>query len=127
MFSSDISSIFARSACALMAGFTVSAPAEAANEVDVFRDLVKRYFPKRAVRQVDKEAFLRLEIAKEGVPESEEGYTFEVGADAVTVRARTTHGLFHGVNTLGNLFRNPRRTGGSQTSSGGTAPSLELV
>ena len=91
---------------ALPAEFTVSAPKEAANEVELFRRLVARHFPKRAVRQVDSNAFLRLELVKEGVPDSDEGYTFEIGADAVTVRSRSVRGLFYGVQTLGNLFRN---------------------
>ena len=91
---------------ALPAEFTVSAPKEAANEVELFRRLVARCYPKRTVRQVDKNAFLRLELAKQGVPESDEGYTFEVGAGAVTVRSRSVRGLFYGVQTLGNLFRN---------------------
>ena len=95
-----------RGALALPAEFTVSAPKEAANEVEVFRSLVRRSFPKRTVRQVGNNAFLRLELVKEGVPDSDEGYTLEVGDAAVTVRARTTHGLFYGVQTLGNLFRN---------------------
>ena len=94
---------------ALPAEITVSAPECAAGEVETLKRLVKEYFPDRAVRQVKKEAFCRLELVKEGVPESPEGYTLAVGGEGIVIRSRDVRGLFYGVQTVGNLLRNAEK------------------
>ena len=95
-----------RGVAALPRELTVSAPAAADNEVEVLSSLVKRYFPEHAVRKTDGAAFCRLELAADGVPESPEGYTLEIGAEGVVIRSRDVRGLYYGVRTLGNLLRN---------------------
>jgi len=95
---------------ALPRDFTVSVPAEADNEAEVLSSLVKRHFPDIAVRRCGKGAFCRLELASDGVPESTEGYTLEIGASGITIRSRDARGLYYGVRTLGNLFRNAVRS-----------------
>ena len=89
---------------ALPAELTVSAPAAADNEAELFLRLAKRYFPERPARRVTEGAFCRLELAKENLPGSDEGYTLAVDAKTVTIRARSAQGLFYGVHTLGNLL-----------------------
>ena len=59
--------------------FTVSAPDAAENEFEVLASLVKRYFPEHAVNKAGDKAFCRLELVTDGVPESPEGYTLEIG------------------------------------------------
>jgi hypothetical protein len=86
--------------------FTVAAPDAAENEVEVLTSLVKRYFPGVPVNKAGGEAFCRLELAEQGVPDSPEGYTLEIGDRGVTIRSRDVRGLYYGVRTLGNLFRN---------------------
>ena len=91
---------------ALPKEFTVSAPAAADNEADVLAEIVKRYFPAIPVKRIDADGFCRLELAKDGVPESEEGYTLEIGERGIAIRARDVRGIYYGVRTLGNLLRN---------------------
>ena len=93
----------------LPAELTVSAPAAADNEAELFLRLAKRYFPDRPARRISEGAFCRFELAKENLPESEEGYTLAVDGKGVTIRARSPRGLFYGVHTLGNLFRNAEK------------------
>lgn len=59
-----------------------------------------------AVEAAEKDADIRFVETKDGVPGSDEGYTLEVAATGVTVRARTAQGLFYGAQTLRNLVRN---------------------
>jgi hypothetical protein len=91
---------------ALPEEFTVTAPAAADNEAGVLEELVKRHFPDLPVRRTDADGFCRLELVKEGVPESDEGYTLEIDDSHVTIRSRDVRGLYYGVRTLGNLLRN---------------------
>ena len=91
---------------ALPKEFTVTAPAAADNEADVLAEIVKRYFPAIPVKRTSADGFCRLELVKDGVPESEEGYTLEIGAKGILIRARDVRGLYYGVRTLGNLLRN---------------------
>ena len=91
---------------ALPAEFTVSAPAEAANEVEVLGKFVKQYFPYRPYSQVEKNAFCRLELTRDNVPPQPEGYTLAIDDDGIAIRARDVRGLYYGVQTLHNLLRN---------------------
>ena len=91
---------------ALPAEITVSAPESAANEVEVFRSIMKRCFPDRAVRPAAEQAFVRMELTDREVPKDLEGYTVTIGGDGVTIRARDVRGLYYGVRTVGNLIRN---------------------
>ena len=86
--------------------FTVSAPAAADNEAGVLTELVKRHFPALPARRVAADGFCRLELAEKDVPESVEGYTLEIGDRGIVIRSRDVRGLYYGVRTLGNLFRN---------------------
>jgi hypothetical protein len=86
--------------------FTFTAPAAADNEADVLAELVKRYCPKVAVHRVEKDAFCRLELTDNGVPESDEGYTLEIDDHGVVIRSRDVRGLYYGVRTFENLLRN---------------------
>ena len=90
----------------LPAEFTVSAPAEAANEVEVLGKFVKQYFPDRAYSQVAEKAFCRLELTRDGVPPQPEGYTLAIADDGIAIKARDVRGLYYGVQTLHNLLRN---------------------
>ena len=91
---------------ALPAEFTVSAPAEAANEVEVLGKFVKQYFPDRPYRHSADNAFCRLELARDDVPPQPEGYTLDISDRGILIRARDVRGLYYGVQTLHNLLRN---------------------
>ena len=49
---------------------------------------------------------VRFELAEEGVPEHRQGYTLTVNVNGVTVKSRTTAGLYYGAQTLRNLLCN---------------------
>ena len=91
---------------ALPKEFTVTAPAAADNEFGVLEELVKRRFPEMPVRRADANGFCRLELVKEGVPESDEGYVLDVDDKGVVISSRDVRGLYYGVRTLENLLRN---------------------
>ena len=91
---------------ALPKDFTVTAPAAADNEADVLKEQLDRYFPGVAMRRTDKDGFCRLELVPNGVPESVEGYKLEIDGSGIVIRSRDVRGLYYGVRTLGNLFRN---------------------
>ena len=89
---------------------TVSAPAAAANEVEVFSDVVKEYFPSVKVRKASSgSAFCRLELGVDRVPDSPEGYTLLIDGSGIVIRARDVRGLFYGVRTVGNMIRNAEK------------------
>ena len=95
---------------ALPPEITVAAPAAAANEVEVLADVVKEYFPALAVRQVSSgDAFCRMELGVDRVPDSPEGYTLLIDSKGITIRARDVRGLFYAVRTIGNLLRNAEK------------------
>jgi len=95
---------------AIPAEVTVAAPESAANEVDVFASLIKRYFPGRAVKNVKGDAFLRLELTKKNVPASEEGYNLAIcSKKGILIRSRSVKGLYYGIRTVGNLLRNAEK------------------
>ena len=83
---------------------TVSVPESEGLIVKQLRAELKPYGVK--VTAVKKDALCRFELAEKDVPENKEGYTLVVDKDGITVRARTTAGLFYGAQTLRNLFRN---------------------
>ena len=91
---------------ALPKEITITAPAKADNEAGVLEELVKRHLPGTAVRRTDADGFCRLELAGNGVPKSDEGYTLEIDGRGVVIRSRNVRGLYYGVRTLGNLLRN---------------------
>ena len=91
---------------ALPETFTVTAPAAADNEAGVLEELVKRRFPGMPVRRAKDGGFCRLELVKEGVPESDEGYVLDIDGKGAVIRARDVRGLYYGVRTLENLLRN---------------------
>lgn len=82
---------------------TVSVPAGEELIVEQLADGVKR-FGKTA--EAGENAAVRFEIVEDGVPEHAEGYTLTVSENGVTVKSRTTDGLFRGAQTLLNLLRN---------------------
>ena len=94
-----------KGALALPAEISVSAPEIAANEVEVFTSIVKRYFPQLKVRRSADRGFLRLELTEQDVPKSPEGYTVAIG-EGIVIRSRDARGLYYGVRTVGNLLRN---------------------
>ena len=51
----------------------------------------------------------RFVIAREGVPENDEGYTLEINEKGIAVKSRTEAGLFYGAVTLCNLIRNAEK------------------
>ena len=91
---------------ALPKEFTVTAPAKADNEADVLTELVKRHFPDLPVLRTKADGFCRLELAGNGVPRSDEGYTLSIDDGGIVIRSRDVRGLYYGVRTLGNLLRN---------------------
>ena len=89
---------------------TVSAPAEAANEVTVLTDVIREYFSSIAVRKAATgAAFCRLELGVDRVPDSPEGYTLLIDGSGIVIRARDVRGLFYGVRTVGNMIRNAEK------------------
>ncbi len=63
-----------------------------------------------AAAKADEKAHVTLELAKKGVPESEQGYTLDVTADGVSIKARSLQGLFYGTQTFINLMTNNIKT-----------------
>ena len=62
-------------------------------------------FSRKAVK-TDASAQCRFVIAEKDVPDNDEGYTLEISDAGITVKSRTTAGLFYGAVTLCNLIRN---------------------
>ena len=87
---------------------TVAAPAGTEFEVSVFQKELARRFPKFKVAAAPaaKDAALRLELVKDGVPKSDEGYTLTVDGKGIAIRARAAAGLYYGIQTLDNFIRN---------------------
>ena len=48
----------------------------------------------------------RFVLAEDGVPEQSEGYLLTVDSDGITVKSRTTAGLYYGAQTLRNMLCN---------------------
>ena len=63
-----------------------------------------------AAAKADEKAHVTLELTKKGVPESEQGYTLDVTADGVSIKARSLQGLFYGTQTFINLMTNNIKT-----------------
>jgi hypothetical protein len=63
-----------------------------------------------AAAKADEKAHVTLELDKKGVPESEQGYTLDVTADGVSIKARSLQGLFYGTQTFINLMTNNIKT-----------------
>ena len=83
---------------------TVAVPAGEELIVEELADDMKRFGGTAAPG--DGAAAVRFELAQKGVPEHAEGYTLTVTETGVTVKSRTTDGLFRGAQTLRNLLRN---------------------
>ena len=81
----------------------VAIPAGEELIVEQLSDDLKR-FGKTAAAAGD--GACRFEIAETGVPEHAEGYVLTVSSTGISVRSRTTDGLFRGAQTLRNLLRN---------------------
>ena len=81
----------------------VSVPAGEELIVEELAGELKR-FGKTA--EANSDAAVRFTVTEEGVPEHAEGYVLTVTDDGVTVKSRSTDGLFRGAQTLINLFRN---------------------
>ena len=82
---------------------TVAVPEGEELIVEQLADEVKR-FGKTA--EAGSDAAVRFELAEDGVPEHNEGYTLTVNANGVTIKARTAAGLYYGAQTLRNLLCN---------------------
>ena len=93
---------------ALPKTLTVAAPKGTEYEVSVFQKELSRRFPgiKFNFEPAAKDAALRLELVKDGVPESKEGYSLAVDGKGIVIRARASAGLFYGIQTLNNFIRN---------------------
>ena len=70
-----------------------------------YLDQELKRFSRKTVK-ADASAQCRFVIAENAVPDNDEGYTLEIRGADITVRARTTAGLFYGAVTLCNLIRN---------------------
>ena len=90
---------------ALPGKLTVAAPSELYLE-----PLAKTYAVAvkggEVVRAGDGDALCRFEIVGDGVPESPEGYTIDLGAEGIVVRARDVRGLYCGMQSLTWIIRN---------------------
>ena len=82
---------------------TVAVPSGEELIVEELDGELKRFGKKAAAGE---NAAVRFEVAEAGVPEHAEGYTLTVNENGVTVKSRTTDGLFRGAQTLRNLLRN---------------------
>ena len=56
--------------------------------------------------KADGNAVVRFELAEDGVPEHAEGYALRIERNGITVRSKSTAGLFYGAQTLRNMLRN---------------------
>lgn len=54
---------------------------------------------------------IMLSLSNQDVPQSEEGYTLDVSANGVTIKARSRAGLFYGCQTLEQLMEDSRQAG----------------
>ena len=59
-----------------------------------------------SVKSSDKDAVCRFHLDEKDVPKHPEGYTLVVDKTGITVKSRSTVGLFYGAQTLRNLIRN---------------------
>jgi len=82
---------------------TVSVPAGEELIVEQLANELKR-FGKHA--ESGENAAVRFEVTEDGVPEHNEGYALTVTENGVTVKSRTSDGLFRGAQTVLNLLRN---------------------
>ena len=92
----------------LPADLAVAAPAEAKYEAGLIGNTVAARFGgyKAHVVGADEKAPCRLVLTDRGVPESAEGYALDISPRGIEVKARSTAGLYYGVQTLCNIIRN---------------------
>ena len=83
---------------------TVEAPASEKIIFEYLGKELKRF--SRTVVPAKDAAQCRFVLTEDGVPENKEGYTLEITSGGITIKARTTDGLFYGAVTLCNLLRN---------------------
>ena len=88
---------------ALPETLTVAVPAGEELIVEQLAQELKR-FGKTA--EAGSDAAVRFEIARTGVPEHAQGYVLAVDENGVTIRSKSTTGLYYGAQTLLNLLRN---------------------
>ena len=86
----------------------VAAPEEAKFEASLVSPLLSARFGryKAHIARPGEAAQCRLVLTGAGVPASPEGYTLEISPRGIEIAARSTRGLYYGVQTLRNLARN---------------------
>ena len=85
---------------------TVAVPAGEELIVEQLAGEMKRFGG--TAEAAEKNAFVRFELANDGVPENPQGYTL-VANNGITIRSRSTDGLYFGAQTLRNMLRNAPR------------------
>ncbi len=90
----------------------VAAPKGAEADVELISKALSNRFGlwHAAAAKADEKAHVTLELAKKGVPESEQGYTLDVTAEGVSIKSRSLQGLFYGTQTFINLMTNNIKT-----------------
>ena len=89
--------------------FTVAVPAGEELIVEQLGDALKRFPGVKVEAAADGKALCRFVLVKaadNSVPRHEQGYTLTVTPEGITVASHSTDGLFHGAQTLRNIFRN---------------------
>ena len=86
----------------------VAAPEEAKFEAALVSPLLSARFGryKAHIARPGEEAQCRLVLTGAGVPASPDGYTLEISPRGIEIAARSTRGLYYGVQTLRNLVGN---------------------
>ena len=88
---------------------TVAVPAGEELIVEQLGDALKRFPGVKVEAAAGEKALCRFVLVKaadNSVPHHEQGYTLTVAPLGITVSSHTADGLFHGAQTLRNLFRN---------------------
>ena len=85
---------------------TVSVPKGEELIVEQLAGEMKRFG--RTAKAADENAYVRFELTEDGVPENPQGYTLDVYLQrkGITIRSRSTDGLYFGAQTLRNMLRN---------------------
>ena len=83
---------------------TVSVPAGEELIVEQLASEMKRFG--MTAKATNENAYLRFELTEEGVPENPQGYTLGIHNTGVTIKSKSTDGLYFGAQTLRNLLRN---------------------
>ena len=90
-------------AVALPDTLTVAVPAGEELIVEQLSGEMKRF---GRTAEAAENAWARFELATDGVPEHAQGYMLSVSETGITVRSKSTAGLYYGAQTLRNLLRN---------------------